>query len=109
MGYKHFMLKEIHEQPDIIRQMLWDKLRDIDKPVLLPEVKITHENLKNLNRIQIIACGTSLHAAMVGKYLIEELTEIPTEVEASSEYIYKKKYYRQKFSCNRCFTIRRNS
>ena len=90
MGYKHFMLKEIHEQPDIIRQMLWDKLRDIDKPVLLPEVKITHENLKNLNRIQIIACGTSLHAAMVGKYLIEELTEIPTEVEASSEYIYKK-------------------
>ena len=90
MGYKHFMLKEIHEQPDIIRQMLWDKLRDIDKLVLLPEVKITHENLKNLNRIQIIACGTSLHAAMVGKYLIEELTEIPTEVEASSEYIYKK-------------------
>lgn len=90
MGYKHFMLKEIHEQPDIIRQMLWDKLRDINQPVLLPEVKLTQEYLQKLNRIQIIACGTSLHAAMVGKYLIEELTEIPVEVEASSEYIYRK-------------------
>ncbi len=90
MGYKHFMLKEIHEQPDIIRQMLSGKLHDITQPVVLNEVKLTQDDLKKLDRIQIIACGTSLHAAMVGKYLIEELTEIPTEVETSSEYIYRK-------------------
>src|SRR5574344_2918863 len=90
MGFKHFMLKEIHEQPDVIRNVLSGKLFDIDGPVSLQEVKLTKETLKGLNRIQIIACGTSLHAAMVGKYLIEDLCEIPVDVEASSEFIYRK-------------------
>lgn len=90
MGYKHFMLKEIHEQPDVLRQNLGEKLVGCDKPLNLNEIKLNKEDLKNLDRIQVIACGTSLHAAMVGKYLIEELTEIPVEVETSSEYIYRK-------------------
>src|SRR5574344_1589906 len=90
MGFKHFMLKEIHEQPDVIRNVLSGKLFDIDGPVSLQEVKLTKETLKDLNRIQIIACGTSLHAAMVGKYLIEDFCGIPVDVEASSEYIYRK-------------------
>ncbi len=90
MGYKHFMLKEIHEQPNVVRQTLSDKLHSSEKPVQLNEVKLNGEDLKKLERIQIIACGTSLHAAMVGKYIIEELVEIPVDVEASSEYIYKK-------------------
>ena len=89
MGYKHYMLKEIHEQPDVIRQTLYDRLVAYDEPIQLNEVRLTQENLKNLNRIQIIACGTSLHAAMVGKYLIEDLTGIPVDIEASSEYIYR--------------------
>src|SRR5574344_2698213 len=90
MGFKHFMLKEIHEQPDVIRNVLSGKLFDIDGPVSLQEVKLTKETLKDLNRIQIIACGTSLHASMVGKYLIEDFCGIPVDVEASSEYIYRK-------------------
>ena len=82
MGYKHFMLKEIHEQPDVIRNILIGKLHTSDSPIVLNEVK--------LNRIQIIACGTSLHAAMVGKYIIEAFCGIPVDVEPSSEYIYRK-------------------
>lgn len=90
MGFKHFMLKEIHEQPDVIRNVLSGKLYNIDEPISLKEVKLTKETLKNLNRIQIIACGTSMHAAMVGKYLIEDFCGIAVDVEASSEYIYRK-------------------
>lgn len=90
MGFKHFMLKEIHEQPDVIRNILSGKLYNIDEPISLKEVKLTKETLKNLNRIQIIACGTSMHAAMVGKYLIEDFCGIAVDVEASSEYIYRK-------------------
>jgi glucosamine--fructose-6-phosphate aminotransferase (isomerizing) len=90
MGYKHFMLKEIHEQPDVIRQTLFNRLTCSTDPIRLSEVNLTEEQLKNLQRIQIIACGTSLHAAMVGKYLIEEFIGLPVDVEASSEYIYKR-------------------
>lgn len=90
MGYKHFMLKEIHEQPDVIRNVLNGKLFNIDEPINLHEVKLNKDILKNLNRIEIIACGTSLHAAMVGKYIIEDFTGIAVDVEPSSEYIYRK-------------------
>ena len=90
MGFKHFMLKEIHEQPDVIRNILVGKMHSCDEPVILNEVKLTKETLKHLNRIQIIACGTSLHAAMIGKYIIENFCGIPVDVEASSEYIYRK-------------------
>ena len=90
MGYKHFMLKEIHEQPDVIRNILVGRLHAPDENIVLNEVKLTKETLKNLNRIQIVACGTSLHAAMIGKYLIESFCGIAVDVEASSEYIYRK-------------------
>ncbi len=90
MGYKHFMLKEIHEQPDVIRNILVGKLHTSDSPIVLNEVKLNKDTLKNLNRIQIIACGTSLHAALIGKYIIENFCGIPVDVEASSEYIYRK-------------------
>lgn len=90
MGFKHFMLKEIHEQPDVIRNVLSGKLYNIDEPISLKEVQLNKATLKRLNRIQIIACGTSMHAAMVGKYLIEDFCGIAVDVEASSEYIYRK-------------------
>ena len=90
MGYKHYMLKEIHEQPDVIRNILVGKLHAPDEDIILNEVKLTKETLKNLNRIQIIACGTSLHAAMIGKYVIENYCGIAVDVEASSEYIYRR-------------------
>ena len=90
MGYKHFMLKEIHEQPDVIRNVLSGKILDFDEIINLEVVTINADMIKNLKRIEIIACGTSLHAAMVGKYLIEDFCSIPVSVEASSEYIYRK-------------------
>ena len=90
MGYKHFMLKEIHEQPDVVRNVLSGKLRAMDEPIHLKEVTLDRDKLKNLNRIQIVACGTSLHAAMVGKYIIEDFCGISVDVEPSSEYIYRK-------------------
>lgn len=90
MGYKHFMIKEIYEQPNVIRQTLSERLVGIDEPIKLNEVKLNVENLKNLERIQIIACGTSLHAALVAKYFMEELLGIPVDIEASSEFIYKR-------------------
>ena len=90
LGYKHFMLKEIHEQPDVIRNVLNGKLYDIDAPIILNEVKLEKDAIKNLKKIEIIACGTSLHVGMAAKYIIEDFTGISVEVEASSEYIYRK-------------------
>ena len=90
MGYKHFMLKEIHEQPDVVRNVLSGKLRAMDESIRLDEVTLNQDKLKNLNRIQIVACGTSLHAAMIGKYIIEDFCGIPTDVEPASEFIYRR-------------------
>lgn len=90
MGFKHFMLKEIHEQPGIIRQVLAGRLIKPELPISLEEVKLTGTDLEKINRIQIVACGTSFHAGLVGKYVIEELTGIPVEVELASEVIDRK-------------------
>lgn len=89
MGYKHFMLKEIHEQGDVVRNVLSGKLFSPEHKVNLEEFKLTPEKIKNISRVQIIACGTSLHAGMVGKYIIEKFAGIPVDVEPSSEYIYR--------------------
>lgn len=89
MGYKHFMLKEIHEQGDVARNVLSGKLISKDNPIELNEFKMTKEQVQKISRIQIIACGTSLHAGLVGKYIIEKFTKIPVDVESSSEYIYR--------------------
>lgn len=87
-GYKHFMLKEINEQPVIIRRMVQEHLPDANEPVLWGKDGC----LLDLNKIQsvnIIACGTSLHAAMFAKFLWEAWLKIPVQVEAASEYIYR--------------------
>ncbi len=90
MGYKHFMLKEIHEQPDVVRNVLNQKLVGKNEKINLAGINLDAETIKKFNRVQIIACGTSLHAGLVGKYVIEDLVGIPVDVEASSEYIYRK-------------------
>ena len=90
MGYKHYMMKEIHEQPSIIRNLLSGKITGLEEPLNLNEVKLDKETVKKLNRVQIVACGTSLHAAMVGKYILEDFCGIAVDVEPSSEYIYRK-------------------
>lgn len=90
MGYKHFMLKEIHEQPSIIRNLLSGKVNGCENPINLDEVKLDLDTIKNLDRIQIVACGTSLHAAMIGKYILEDFCGISVDVEPSSEFIYRR-------------------
>lgn len=88
-GYKHFMLKEINEQPDIIRNMLALRLKNAADSIHFENPEID-SLLKNAGKIDIIACGTSLHAAMSARLVIEELTGVAVSVEAASEYIYKK-------------------
>lgn len=90
MGFKHFMLKEIHEQPSIIRNLLSGKVISDNQPIKLDEVKLDLDTIKKLDRIQIVACGTSLHAAMIGKYILEDFCGISVDVEPSSEFIYRK-------------------
>ena len=87
-GYKHFMLKEINEQPDIIRGQLALRLPDVNRPVVLEGINPAVLTA-GIRRVEIIACGTSLHAAAVARYVMESLCRIPVSVEAASEYIYQ--------------------
>lgn len=88
-GYEHFMLKEIHEQPRSIRDCFRGRLNVADGWVGLGGIKDYEQQLANSNRIIMIACGTSWHAALVGEYLFEELTRIPVEVDYASEFRYR--------------------
>jgi glucosamine--fructose-6-phosphate aminotransferase (isomerizing) len=88
-GYEHFMLKEIFEQPKSIRDSLRGRLRLQEGIVSLGGIVDYEQKLINADRIIIVACGTSWHAALVGEYLIEELARIPVEVEYASEFRYR--------------------
>ncbi len=89
-GYKHFMLKEIYEQPRAIGDTLKGRLSLEEASVNLDEFGFNSDDLKKVEKIFIVACGTSYHAALVGKYMIEELTRVPTEVDIASEFRYRK-------------------
>lgn len=91
-GYKHFMLKEIYEQPGVVRACLdaylhpeWNAKLIDQSPINLG---LPEEIYPDLEQIQIVACGTSWHAALVGKYLLEQLAQIPTQVQYASEFRY---------------------
>ena len=88
-GYEHFMLKEIHEQPRAITDTIRGRISMADGDVYSEGMEITREDLANLRRIVIIACGTSWHAALIGKQYIEEATRIPVEVDLASEFRYR--------------------
>jgi glucosamine--fructose-6-phosphate aminotransferase (isomerizing) len=87
-GYEHFMLKEIHEQPASIQDTYAGKISELEGRVILDELKMSDDQLKNLQRITIIACGTSWNAGCVGKYLFESLAGIHTDIETASEFRY---------------------
>ncbi|MCF7858049.1 MAG: glutamine--fructose-6-phosphate transaminase (isomerizing) [Candidatus Cloacimonetes bacterium] len=87
--YKHFMLKEIFEQPTSINNAFRGRLHERLSTVRLGGLNMTGEELRRVKMLQIIACGTSWHAALIGKYLIEGLARIPVEVEYASEYRYR--------------------
>src|SRR5437660_1461717 len=88
-GYKHFMLKEIFEQPTAVRETILRRVSQDSGRVFLEEMKISESQLAAVERVTILACGTSWHAALVGKFLIEELARIPVEVDYGSEYRYR--------------------
>ncbi len=87
-GYEDFMLKEIHEQPRAIRETLRGRM-GADGIIQLSELQMTEEQLSAVNRVFIVACGTSYHAAIVAKYLIEQWARVPVEVDVSSEFRYR--------------------
>ncbi|RII28918.1 MAG: glutamine--fructose-6-phosphate transaminase (isomerizing) [Geobacter sp.] len=89
-GYKHFMLKEIFEQPRAVQDTITGRLLGEEGDVLLEEMKLSAAELKEVTRVCIVACGTSWHSALVGKFLIEEHCRIPVEVDIASEFRYRK-------------------
>src|SRR5579859_4582721 len=88
-GYKHFMLKEIWEQPRAITDTTLGRVSLDSGKVYLGEMKISDEELADASSINIAACGTSWHAAMAGKYMIERLSRLPVDVDYASEYRYR--------------------
>jgi glucosamine--fructose-6-phosphate aminotransferase (isomerizing) len=88
-GYDHFMMKEIYEQPRSIRDCMRGRIYPQQGKVQLGGIKEYTEKLKNVDRIIIVACGTSWHAGLVGEYLIEEYARVPVEVEYASEFRYR--------------------
>ncbi|MDY6863913.1 MAG: glutamine--fructose-6-phosphate transaminase (isomerizing) [Thermodesulfobacteriota bacterium] len=88
-GYKHFMLKEIHDQPHVIADTLKGRIFDDESEIFFDHLNLKPKDLKTINKIYLVACGTSWHAALVGKYIIEEICRIPCEVDLGSEFRYR--------------------
>ena len=88
-GYRHFMLKEIFEQPRAAEETLLGRISIDTARVFLDEIAITEADLRGINKIVLLACGTSWHAALVGKFLIERFASLPVEVDYGSEYRYR--------------------
>lgn len=88
-GFKHYMLKEIYEQPRAVRDTIVGRLSQTTGRVYLDEMEISEAEFRNFTSVKAVACGTSLHAAMAGKYMIEELARIPVEVDYASEFRYR--------------------
>jgi len=89
-GYRHFMLKEIHEQPYAVSNTLRGRLYPLNDGVLMRETGLSPEIIKNTKRIHILACGTSWHAGIIGKYLLERHAGISTQIETASEFRYRR-------------------
>jgi glutamine---fructose-6-phosphate transaminase (isomerizing) len=92
-GYSTFMLKEINEQPDAVAETITDRLPNLDS-VDLSDVDLDDEFLKGIERIVIVACGTSYHAGLVGRYAIEQWARVPVEMDIASEYRYREPVHR---------------
>ncbi|HEY9180863.1 MAG TPA: glutamine--fructose-6-phosphate transaminase (isomerizing) [Candidatus Baltobacteraceae bacterium] len=87
-GFKHFMLKEIYEQPNVIKETLTGRIDESNDVQLAAEIGIPEERLRALSKIAITGCGTAYHAGMVGMYLLRSLVHVPVEMELASEFRY---------------------
>ena len=88
-GFRHFMLKEIHEQPRAVADTFRGRISLKDGEVSLEDVRFSPGQVKRIKRIHLVACGTAWHACLVGKFMIEEIAGIPTEVDYGSEFRYR--------------------
>jgi glutamine---fructose-6-phosphate transaminase (isomerizing) len=88
-GYRHFMLKEIYEQPRAVADTFRGRIAPETGSVVLPDVNLDPSTVRGLQRVVIVACGTSFHAAMLGRTIIEQLARIPVEVDLGSEFRYR--------------------
>jgi len=88
-GFKHFMQKEIFEQPRAVRDTLLGRISQETGKVFLDEMNLTEEEFRSFRDVKIVACGTSWHAALAGKFMIERLAQIPVEVDYGSEFRYR--------------------
>ena len=88
-GFKHFMQKEIFEQPRAVRDTLLGRISQETGQVFLDEMDISEEEFKNFRNVKIVACGTSWHAGLAGKFMIERLAHVPVEVDYGSEFRYR--------------------
>ena len=88
-GFDHFMLKEIHEQPDTLRNAIRGRLNHEDGIARLNGLNLQQDELRRIKRVIITACGTSFHAGLIGEYLIEEVARVQVEVEYASEFRYR--------------------
>lgn len=86
-GYEHFMLKEIHEQPKAVQDTVGAYVKD--DAIDFSEVGLSAEDLQNLERIYIVACGSAYHVGVVGKYVLEDMADIPVEIDLASEFRYR--------------------
>src|SRR5580700_9014313 len=89
-GFKHFMLKEIFEQPTAARETILGRVSLDSGKVFLEEMKLTDAQLAAVRQVTILACGTSWHAGLVGKFMVEQLSRVPVEVDYGSEYRYRR-------------------
>jgi len=88
-GYRHFMLKEIHEQPQAVQDTFAGRVSFAARRIELDDLGITPEELGKVERLHLLACGTSWHSGLIGKFLIESLARVPVEVDYGSEYRYR--------------------
>jgi glucosamine--fructose-6-phosphate aminotransferase (isomerizing) len=88
-GHKHFMLKEIYEQPAAARETILGRVSLDQGQIFLEDLHVSTETFRTLEKVTIVACGTSWHAGLVGKYLIEALAQVPVDVDYGSEYRYR--------------------
>jgi glucosamine--fructose-6-phosphate aminotransferase (isomerizing) len=89
-GYPHFMLKEIFEQPEAVRNTMRERVDPEGPDIRIPELGLKDRELAGLNRLCFVACGSSWHAALVGKYLVEAFARLPVEVDIASEFRYRR-------------------
>ncbi|MCI1750842.1 MAG: glutamine--fructose-6-phosphate transaminase (isomerizing) [Megasphaera cerevisiae] len=88
-GFEHFMLKEIYEQPKVIKDTMSCRIAPDGEQIQFEELNWTPEDVKSIGKIMIVACGTAYHAGLLAKYFIEKLARIPVEVDIASEYRYR--------------------